>query len=82
MLHRNSKKRVNKVGIHSKKRPNYTRAQRGRTKECASLVHKNTTTRDIFNTWLEEYLLPEVGRGKMKVMDNLVSIRIRERKRY
>jgi transposase len=45
-------------------------AGKSKGKIYAPLVHKNTTNSDIFNTWLKEYLLPEVGREKIIVMDN------------
>jgi transposase len=33
-------------------------------------VHKETTTSSLFNAWLEQGLLPEIGTGKVIVMDN------------
>jgi transposase len=36
----------------------------------APLTHKNTTNSEVFNTWLEKELLPQIGSGKVIVMDN------------
>jgi transposase len=36
----------------------------------APFIHNETTNADMFNFWLEECLLPEIGQGKVIVMDN------------
>ena len=36
----------------------------------APIVYKNTTDTAFFNIWLTECLLPEIGKGKVIILDN------------